>query len=327
MYCKDLWITQSVMEVFDRVPQNSLDCDHTQYGGGNWSNYQDLNSKMWQFRFTDPPAPSSRWRMLFLIYQRTALPDLGITGTPLVASMDVGDVEHIKQIRRDLKKSVYALSDGAVSLSVDVVPDAGTITSLTHEGNSWWVGPRDVRSELDTYAPEGSYDSVLVFWRNDDGPSRSGPNLGGTAKAQEVGLALGRQIGTADQGYRDGSNGAGYASLTLPMDHADFGSGGAEKPHHLALHEWLHQAEHTYRDYEPLVWGKDALPDCQYDSNKDRPGLETEGFLHCAPHYGFTNPFGKGWEDWYSAAMKGQVDGRFGFWRSMWQAGPPRFLR
>ncbi len=328
MYCGDLWVTQAVMEVFDRVPQNSIDCDYSQYAGGQWNSYQELKDGMWRFRFTDPPAPTSRWRMLVLIFQRTALPDLGIAGTPLTTQMDQGDVDHIKSIsRRPLKEAVSTLSKGAVSLSVDFVSDAGTITSLSRDGNSWWVGPRDVRDSLDRYAPEGTYDSVVVYWRNDDGATRLGPNLGGIAKGQEIGLAIGRHVGTADQGYRDGTNGAGFASITLPTAHADFGNGGQEPSHHLIMHEWLHQAEGTYRDYEPLVWGEDALPNCETDRDKASPGLETDVFLHCAEFYGFSSKPGIGWGEWYLPVMQGTVNGSLGFWASIWRAGPPRFLR
>ncbi|MDE2227802.1 MAG: hypothetical protein KGL11_02020 [Alphaproteobacteria bacterium] len=57
--CKDPWVTQAVRQVTGRPPQGSGDngeCNKYRYGGGHWSNYNDLVAKV-RFAFGQVPAP------------------------------------------------------------------------------------------------------------------------------------------------------------------------------------------------------------------------------------------------------------------------------
>lgn len=61
--CQDPWVTQAVTEVTKRAPNgsgSSGECDIKRYGGGRWSSYPDLVSKVKvAFGTSAPSAPSA----------------------------------------------------------------------------------------------------------------------------------------------------------------------------------------------------------------------------------------------------------------------------
>ncbi len=318
--CRDPWVTLAVMEVFNRVAQ-PFDCDLSQYGGGRWNGYEQLKNLVADKTNGNHPPPDRDWKVLVLVYVNTQLPAMtfpdgrAVSGTPLSASMTKPDgskstVDHVRQTAREFASKARSLSGQRMKVRLFIAEIRRPISSLTPEGSGHYLGPSDIRQELDAYAPEGRYDSVIAVWRNDDG-TKQGPNLSGVGSTG-LGLATARLIGTPQARYTDGTNGATYAMVTLPYNHGRFG-GGVEPASSILLHEWLHGVEAVYRDWTPQ-WAN-AFPNCG------------DVFLHCAGSYGFTFQTGPGWDRWYEQQMRGTVSGRFGVPADAWARGGPRTQR
>jgi hypothetical protein len=100
------------------------------------------------------------------------------------------------------------------------------ITQLTSLGsNGYWVSPSCIESDLDTYAPAGTYDSIIVIWLATDGETNV-PSAG-------WGWSL---------APTDWSNGAGYTTVAVPGSHAWMGY----YPDEIFVHEWNHQTTGFY---------------------------------------------------------------------------------
>lgn len=339
--CGDPWVTQAVMLVFHRVPQPH-DCNIALYGGGQWSDFPDLLNKVWASFYTNPP-PDPSWRILVLIYKNTnfaAATDpqgRAVPNTPFVAAMRDPQVQDVRNTVNQMPGIASALSGGRARIgTMDIVEVDRALSSLSPEGTqNVWVGPADVRPELDAYAPEGSYDSVIVVFRNDK-PGQGGPKMSGVGPTS-FGLAVGPLVGSPRERWRDGTNGAGYAMIALPGDEKPLGTTG-ERGYSVFLHEWLHSVEATYRDHDPGS-KRDFLPDCAW--NNPRTGeVENRVPLHCAEFHGFSSgetpspmppspypgsaPYG--WDAWYQKFMSGEISGR-SIQAEMWQRGGARTLR
>lgn len=118
-------------------------------------------------------------------------------------------------------------SAGAATLEpLDIVTVRRPIGGLSSSGaGRWWVGPREVKSELDNVAATGAhYDSVFALWPADPEVPQCG---------------WGCTLGPSDATF-----GAGFSSIST--DHwrtlAD-----EPDPAQGYVHEWLHQVEEVYR--------------------------------------------------------------------------------
>ncbi|MBA2300883.1 MAG: hypothetical protein H0W22_08965 [Chloroflexi bacterium] len=122
---------------------------------------------------------------------------------------------------------VAAWSDGLASLEpFDVVEVRRSIRSLSSSGGGrWWVGPREVRPELESIAEVGAaYDSVYALWPGDP----SVPQCG-------WGCSIGPSEATFNAGFSSISTDHWATLLTDP------------DPAQGYVHEWLHQVEAVYR--------------------------------------------------------------------------------
>ena len=126
-----------------------------------------------------------------------------------------------------LPATVSAWSDGLATIEpLDVVEVRRSVRSLSSSGGGrWWVGPREVRPELEAIAEAGaSYDSVYALWPCDPAVRQCG---------------WGCSIGPSDATF-----GAGFSSISTDHWRTLLTDPDPEQGY---VHEWLHQVEAVYR--------------------------------------------------------------------------------
>jgi hypothetical protein len=168
------------------------------------------------------------WRTVVLVYPvLDARYGSGLQRGRAQRVMRRDEREAVMAIVETLPAIVNAWSDGLATLDpFDVVEVRRSIRSLSSSGGGrWWVGPREVRPELESIAEAGAvYDSVVALW-----PGVPGVPLCG----------WGCSIGPSEATFN-----AGFSSITT-----DPSAAGAPPPDPAQgfVHEWLHQVEAVYR--------------------------------------------------------------------------------
>jgi hypothetical protein len=177
-----------------------------------------------------PPTNSSlTWKMLGLVIRNT---DVSFTDpatgqsrrvtTRMTAAEEAGVIE----AARKTPVHIWDWSDGMGRTTLDVVVTDGTVSSVSGIGSGVWVAPDNVSGLLDTYAPNGAYDSVFVMWDPD----------GGTGGTVPVCCYWG-------MGRGGNTNDATYASMPVFAE----GTWGGLAPAEVFVHEWLHGSTAYYR--------------------------------------------------------------------------------
>jgi hypothetical protein len=140
------------------------------------------------------------------------------------------------------------------------------------EGGCYWPSPDDTRPQLDQLAPAGSYDSIFVFWPQND--------FAAGTKVPCRGWGLG-------MGASEWSNRATYAVVANAPAQAWRG----EAPGEVWLHEWLHGVCHHFASRGHVMPARDA------------DGAEVHGYARSEA---------EGWTEYYRDLMSGKVleDGR-----------------
>jgi hypothetical protein len=165
------------------------------------------------------------WRLLALIYRDVDV-NYSWQGEQhhFVSHMTDADVQRARAVLGTLQGRVNSWSTGYGDVYVQrIVEPTRKITSLSpYKDKGFKVAPDDIRADLDQYAPDGSYDSIIVLWRNDD-------DAGHTVPTGYWGLA---------NAPSSNANGAGYAIITIPPNH---GVWWEYYPDEVLVHEWLHQ--------------------------------------------------------------------------------------
>ena len=179
-------------------------------------------------------------------------------------------------------KLVSELTAGRAGIEYEIVRPGHALTSLTRESPSrFWPSPRDIRSDLDEFAPSGKYDSVFVFW-----PQRDLKNS--TAVPCDAwGLAIGASDWTKD---------ATYAAIANAPSSAWKNEARGE----VWLHEWLHGVSAHFAQYGHVMPERDA----------------DGGDLH-----GYVRSPTAGWTEYYRDLMNGNVlenGKRFGIPSGAW---------
>lgn len=178
---------------------------------------------------------------------------------------------------------VAAWSDGLATLeSFDVVEVRRSIRSLSSSGSGrWWVGPREVRQELESIAETGAvYDSVYALWPGDPGVPLCG---------------WGCSIGPSEATFN-----AGFSSITT-----DPSAAGPPPPDPVQgyVHEWLHQVEAVYRTLGVSEAEVPPLHDAAAFTST-RPRDEAPfGRSYAEYHDGGTGT----WAPWYRDWMTGRL--------------------
>ena len=169
------------------------------------------------------------WKVLVLIYKNidTDYVDIDNITKHLTASMPLQDQNNMRTSFLNLpnKSVVYDYSDHTAEMYAHIVFVERPLTDLEPIGTGYWPSPAVTQPELDQYAPDGTFDSVIVFWQ------ASHPNTGQSIPIISWGL-----------GYWPGSyaNGMTYATV-LNISYVWPGDDGE-----VFLHEWLHGVESFY---------------------------------------------------------------------------------
>jgi len=171
---------------------------------------------------------TQRWRTIALFYPvLDARYGSGLTRGRARRVMTRDERAAIMGLVERLPKTVEAWSDGLATLDpLDIVEVRRSIRSLSSSGGGrWWVGPREVRPELESIAETGAtYDSIYALWPGDPAVPQCG---------------WGCSVGPSDATF-----GAGYSSIST--DHWQ-GLPTVADPEQGYVHEWLHQVEAVYR--------------------------------------------------------------------------------
>lgn len=182
-----------------------------------------------------------------------------------------------------LPATILDWSDGHATLEpLDVVEVRRSLRSMSSSGGGrWWIGPREVRPELEAVAAAGdAYDSVVALWPGDpDIPS----------------CGWGCTVGPSDATF-----GAGYSSIST--DHWPTLATDPD-PAQGYVHEWLHQVEAVYRGLGIDEAGLPSLHDAgAWTSTRpvDQPPF---GRSYAAHHDGGART----WAPWYRDWMTGRL--------------------
>jgi hypothetical protein len=161
------------------------------------------------------------------------------------------------------------LSSGAVRVDSQVVHSNAPLRSLSEDvAGSYWPSPDDVSDELNEFAPPGIYDSLFVFWPQNNFATRT------TIPSRSWGLGM---------GACDWTRGATYAVVANAPSQAWLG----EAPGEVWLHEWLHGVCHHFAE-----------------RGYDMPARDADG----ADLHGYVRSPVDGWTEYYRDLMSGNVE-------------------
>ncbi len=176
----------------------------------------------------DAAAPQ-RWATLVLVYPvLDARLGSGLGKRRVQRVMGRAERVAVEAVVERLPATILEWSEGLATLDpLDIVEVRRPLKSLSSVGGGrWWVGPREVRPELDDVAATGArFDSVVALWPGD---------------ASIVQCGWGCTVGPSEA-----THGAGFSSIstehwpTLATD---------PDPAQGYVHEWLHQVEAVYRE-------------------------------------------------------------------------------
>ena len=109
------------------------------------------------------------WKMLVLVYRDIDVDYVDLDGQRkhLTATMPAEDARLMVDSFLNLvhRGVVYDYSGQVAELEAEVIFASRPLTTLTPTAGGYWPSPEDTRPEMDTYAPPGTYDSVLILWQ------------------------------------------------------------------------------------------------------------------------------------------------------------------
>jgi hypothetical protein len=209
------------------------------------------------------------WRTTLLVYRELDV-ELRVDGRKRrfhhVASEQ--ELAHALDSFAGFPELVSEITGGRAGIEYEIARPDHALRSLTRESSSrFWPSPHDIRSDLDELAPPGKYDSIFVFW-----PQQNLKN--GTAVPCDAwGLAIGASKWT---------NGATYAAIANAPSFAWTNEARGE----VWLHEWLHGvcAHFAQRGH--------VMPERNADGGQ---------------RHGYVRSPTAGWTDYYRDLMSGNV--------------------
>jgi hypothetical protein len=176
---------------------------------------------------TPSPTPSvqtTTWKTLALVYRETdvTFPRNG-SSYRLRARMSDSTFDTIHQLIGQTKRTVNDWSGGLAAWNLTMIDVPHPVTNVVPLGSGYWVNPDVVKSDLDKYAPTGTYDSVILVWEPRD-------SSGVEIPVPAWGLTM---VG----GWW--SNGAGFSSVITLKSMSTWT--GQTYPEEVFVHEWMHQ--------------------------------------------------------------------------------------
>jgi hypothetical protein len=194
----------------------------------------------------------------------------------------------VEAVLERVPAAVEAWSEGLARLEpFDLVEVRRPIRSLSSSGKDrWWVGPREVRPELEEIAATGAtYDSVFALWPGDPTVAQCG---------------WGCTLGPSEATF-----GAGFSSIST--DHWRTLAEDPD-PEQGYVHEWLHQVEAVYRALGLSEAELPPLHDAASFSSTRTADEPPYGHSYAAYHEGFDGRAGaRTWAPWYRDWMTGRL--------------------
>jgi hypothetical protein len=212
---------------------------------------------------------ATTWKVLVLVYRQTNLDfvdasgqtrHLGATMSAATESLMVGAVQ-------TMPKLTHEWSSGVAAQQMTVVRPPTPLTRLTAlGGGEYWLAPEDIAADIALYAPTSAYDSIMVVWQPWDTDDY----------VPSAGWGLSWPAGAA-------SNGAAYATVTVPPSGDNYWITGQAYPGEPFMHEWLH-----------------GVIDYYTSQGSNTPAL------HANAAYGYTDHAGS-FAGWYGDLMRQHV--------------------
>lgn len=235
---------------------------------------------------------TQRWRTLVLLYPvLDARFGSGLSRRRARRVMGRDERTAIEAVVESLPATVNAWSEGAATLEpFDLVEVRRPIPALSSSGGGrWWVGPREVRPELESIAATGvRYDSVFALWPGDPDVPQCG---------------WGCTLGPGDATF-----GAGFSSIST--DHWPSLASDPD-PQQGYVHEWLHQVEAVYRDLGLSERDLPPLHDAGLYTSIRPLDEPPSGRSFADYHDGWTGadgrPGARTWSPWYRDWMTGRL--------------------
>jgi hypothetical protein len=216
-------------------------------------------------------TPMNVWRALLIVYRELDVHLPARRGRKRRFHHVAGDEEITDAIEsfRAFPQLAADLTSGAAQVEPRIVQSAFPLRSLSENGEGcYWPSPDDTRRELDEFAPAGGYDSLFVFWPQNDFAARS------TIPCRGWGLGMGAS---------DWSHGATYAVVANAPTQAWHREARGE----VWLHEWLHGVCHHFASQGHVMPARDA------------DGAEVHDYAR--------SPL-EGWTEYYRDLMSGNVE-------------------
>jgi hypothetical protein len=229
------------------------------------------------------------WRTLVLLYPvLSAKYGSGLSRRRAQRVMAREERAVVSAVIERLPSVIEAWSDGLATLDpVDVIEPRRPLHSLSSSGGGrWWIGPREVRPELQQVAESGtSYDSVYALWPCDPDVPQCGWGC--------------------TQGPSDATFGAGFSSISTDHWRSLLTDPDPEQGY---VHEWLHQVESVYRGLGLSEAELPGLHDAGVFTSR-RPADEPPfGRTYADYHNGYDGHAGaRTWSPWYRDWMTGRL--------------------
>jgi hypothetical protein len=227
---------------------------------------------------------TQRWRTLVLLYPvLDARIGSGLARRRAQRVMARDERAAVLSVVERLPATILDWSSGLATLEpFDLIEVRRSLRSMSSSGGGrWWVGPREVRPELeDVAARGGTYDSIITLWPGDPDIPQCG---------------WGCTVGPSDATF-----GAGFSSIST--DHWPTLAGDPD-PEQGYVHEWLHQVEAIYRR---LGLDEATLPPL-HDAGgftSQRAVDEPPGGRSYAEHH---DGGARTWKPWYIDWMTGRL--------------------
>ena len=210
------------------------------------------------------------WRCLLLVYPRidVRVPEGFGFSRHFVHELPSHEVAEAVNSFRCFPALVSDLTDNQAGVEYNIVTCERTLSTLTRLGKgTWWPSPTDTQAEMDQYDVRSRYDSVFVFWPQN--------NLQNNTLIPSGGWGLG-------MGASDWSMGVTYATV------ANIRPSAWEIPlkGEVWLHEWLHGV-------------------CAHFAKQGHP--MPDGDADGADRHGYVRSPATGWTDYYRDLMNARV--------------------
>ena len=210
------------------------------------------------------------WKAILLIYNRVEVtyPGRWLFRRSFSHTLPEQEIADAIMSFQEFPALVADLTAQRATIDYKVVRVNRPLESLTRRAKGmFWPSPDDTRQEIDHFAPPGKYDSIFIFWPQNDLDRRRSISSGGW------GLGMGASKWSSGATYAAVGNAPSFA-WRIP------------KIGEVWLHEWLHGV-------------------CAYfhDRGHSMPSGDADG----GSRHGYVQSETTGWTDYYRDLMNGAV--------------------